>query len=218
MKMASEDSAARPRAAAKLSTEADGQIAFLSFDDILLGDRTKLIKAFSGREELAREFWDAVGSGFEAAQMFGCSLDLRMTRAGSTASDVKNRMDVVYNSCRRLLKALDTETCNHLVHPPNLARLNSLQREERQLKMELLRSLLVDVATDADPDNGWDKVKPLRFRLDYMLVATIQTEVECADAEHGLSAPAMVTLVFDILGIGTEAKDAIKGAKQIFSG
>lgn len=196
---------------------ADKGAAFRPFDSLFPDERAGLIRSFSGQESVAREFWDEIGNEIELAQMFGCGWDLQMTRSGATATEVKSSMLVVYNSCRKLLKALDAATCNHLVHPPTVERLSSLQREERQLKLKLLRSLLHEVAADADPDNGWDKVKPLRFRLDYMLASKILQEVEFFDGEHRLSARALVTLVFDILHIETDARDAIDGGKLIFS-
>lgn len=192
------------------------QLVFRSFDDLRKNERSDLARSFSGNEVLAREFWEEIGNEVEICQMMGCGFDLQMKRMGRTASDTKSRMTVIYNSCRRLLQELDTETCSHLIQPPDVTRLSSLQREERRLKLEMLRSLLHEVATDADPDRWRDNIDPLKFRLDYVLASKIQQEVECADAEHRLSVVALVNLVFQILGINTEAKDAIKGARQIF--
>lgn len=214
--MASGDSATRSKAAELQRAELDARHSFLQFEALLPSDREKLVRSFSGNEALAREFWDEIGNEVELAEMLGCGWDLKMVRSGSTASEVRARMDVVYNSCRRLLKALDTETCSHLIHPPSLVRLNSREREVRRLKIELFRSLLHEVAIDADPENGWANEEPLRFRLDYVLASKVQLEVDCADPEHGLKARSLLTLVFDCLGIKTDAKDALKGASQIF--
>lgn len=214
--MASKDSATRSKTAGKECQKVEAQLSFLPFDELLQSDREKLVRSFSGKESLAREFWDEIGNEIEFAEMVGCGWDLKMIRAGSTASAVRSQMEVVYNSCRRLLQALDAETCNHLIHPPNLLKLNSREREVRRLKIEAFRSLLHEVAADADPDNGWERAEPLRFRLDYVLASKVQLEVECADPEHGLKTRSLLTLVFDCLGINTDAKDALKGASLIF--
>ena len=105
--MTLEDSASSPKGAAKVRQGAGPQLSYLSFDKLLPVDRAKLIRSFSDQEDLAREFWEDIGSEIELAQMLGCGWDLKMTRSGSTGSDVKARMEVVYNSCRRLLTALD---------------------------------------------------------------------------------------------------------------
>lgn len=185
-----------------------------SFEKIPPVDRDKLLRLYSGREDLAREFWDDVANEVDICAMFGAGIDLETKKFGGTPSTIKTRMEGIGNSARWLIKSLDDDTCEELATPPDGLRHNSLDRKERRMKLELLKLMLADLVKDADQGSGWDVDRRLFVRLDYVLASTVEREVECSDLR--LSAPALLDLVFNILKITTTARDAIKGARRVF--
>lgn len=185
-----------------------------TFEKIAKPERDKLLRLFSGRKDLASEFWDEILNELEVCAMLGISRDLRTqkTSQGKTPTEIKNRMKGVYNSARRLLQSLDSVTCNLLLDPPDGKRRSSIVLEERRLKQDMLKLLLGELVNDSDHEDEWGVDRRLSLRLDYVLASRVSLEVDCSDLK--LSTSALIGVVFEILQLNAEVNDAIKGAKK----
>ena len=186
-----------------------------SFDNIFPGDRDKLLRLFSNREDLAREFWDEVCNTVECGEAVGCGRDLEVVHTTEESpSERDRRMKVIVSSAKSLIRNLNEQTCMRLTAPPNGSRYNSADRKARGDKLLTIKALLHDLIKDVESCD-WKSQRRLRLRLDYVLASTVLDECLCSELD--LSGSVLIELVFGILGIETDPQDAIRGAARNFS-
>ena len=191
-----------------------------NFKNITPKDRRDLVSFFGGDIELAEAFWEEIQLFVNSAERYQLPLCSRpVKRPGARyGKELDDHMEAVKKASKNLRKLLDKNTLSNLMHPPSREHIARDRSDESLERWRTLHRLLGELENEVSAGDWARVVRHGPYRTDFMLANAIPNLLKIRAPELLPKSLRLIQLVFSALsfiGMTTDAKEAMRGAKNV---